>query len=174
MGNPPMDGASCGDAAAIHTFYSSASWIEGAALDQLNQVAHLPGVHQVTAFPDLHPGKYGPVGCAILADRVYPHLVGNDIGCGMSLYALDMPLRKLRIDKAAEKLRALEGPWTGDASRFLVEAGLPEIMHDDALGTIGGGNHFCELQTIQEIMDQSLANLIGISRNSTLKCTEVK
>ena len=80
---------------------------------QLEQVAALPGIKAVAAMPDLHPGKYGPVGCSILADRVHPQFVGSDIGCGMALVQLDVPARKLRLDRMAERLRALEGPWDG-------------------------------------------------------------
>lgn len=137
--------------ASVHTFYSAASWIEGAAVNQLHQVAGLNGVRAVAAFPDLHPGKYGPVGSAILSERLYPPLIGNDIGCGMSLFALDLPARKLRLDKAAAKLRALEGLWEGDAARRLVEAGLAPDLHPQTIGTIGGGNHFCELQVIDHV-----------------------
>ena len=75
---PKVDGC-----APIHVFASSKSWIEGNATLQLQQVAALPGVQAVAAMPDLHPGKYGPVGCAVLADLIHPQLVGSDIGCGM-------------------------------------------------------------------------------------------
>lgn len=140
MGNPIMDGRAPveSDSAPITAFYTPAAWIEGRAEDQLKHVAGWSGVKRVVAFPDLHPGKYGPVGCAVLADRIYPQLIGNDIGCGMSLFALDLPMRKLKLDKAARKLRVL-----GDA---------PDPVGNDAwahaLGTIGGGNHFCEVQKL--------------------------
>ena len=121
-------------------------------MDQLEHVASLAGVRKVAAFPDLHPGRYGPVGCAILADRLYPYLIGNDVGCGMSLFELDIPVRKIRLDKAAHRLRALETPWTGDVDVWLENAGLA-LARTGAdigagLGSIGGGNHFCELQGI--------------------------
>ena len=45
-------------------------------------VADIPGIRAVAGMPDLHPGKYGPVGCAILADRIHPAFVGSDAGCG--------------------------------------------------------------------------------------------
>ena len=61
--------------APVHAFYSSSSWIEGAAVRQLESVADIPGVRAVAGMPDLHPGKYGPVGCAILADRIHPAFV---------------------------------------------------------------------------------------------------
>ena len=72
-------------------------------------------------MPDLHPGKYGPVGCSILADRIHPQLVGSDIGCGMGLFQLDLAVRKLRVDKAAGRLRALDLPWDGNVAGAMAE-----------------------------------------------------
>jgi len=157
-GASPVKGA-----APIHRFYSERSWIEGASEDQLTLVAGMAGVSCVAAFPDLHPGKYGPVGSAILADRIYPQLIGNDIGCGMSLFALDLPARKLRLDKASAKLRSLEGIWDGDTAQRLADAGLPSDLHGQALGTIGGGNHFCELQMVEDIVDALAAEAAGLA-----------
>jgi release factor H-coupled RctB family protein len=154
MGNPHLDAAfAMGNAAPIHKFYSTDSWIEGSAVDQLNQLAEMPGVQEIAAFPDLHPGKFGPVGCAVLADRVYPQLIGNDIGCGMSLFKIDVSPRKLRPEKAAERLRSLEGSYVGDVTKLLDDASLPSDLLPASLGTIGGGNHFCELQAIADIVD---------------------
>jgi len=153
MGNSPA----VGGRAPIHTFYSSRSWIEGNATKQLEDVASLSSVKAVAGMPDLHPGKYGPVGCSILSDRIHPQLVGSDIGCGMALFQLDLAVRKLRVDKAAGRLRALDGPWEGDVARAVAEAGLAPSPFDASLGTIGGGNHFCELQAIEEILVPEVA-----------------
>jgi len=36
-------------------------------------------------MPDLHPGKGYPIGSSIgTKNIIYPHLIGSDIGCGMS------------------------------------------------------------------------------------------
>ncbi|WP_253958242.1 RNA ligase RtcB family protein [Rhizobium sp. WYJ-E13] len=139
--------------AVINHFFSGSTWIEGAALDQLAEMSRLAGVSEIAAFPDLHPGKYGATGVALASDRLLPLLVGNDIGCGMSLFSLDLPLRKLKIDKAAERLRELESQEIGNPSALLEEAGLPVSLFPDALGTIGGGNHFCELQAVETLVD---------------------
>jgi release factor H-coupled RctB family protein len=138
------------EAARVDTFFGQGAWIEGAALGQLDVAARLPGVSAVAAFPDLHPGRNGPVGACILSDRVLPLLIGNDIGCGMAMFELDLPLRKLRVDKAADRLRTVEGQWDGDAPDRLVAEGLPPSCFARSLGTIGGGNHFCELQAVEE------------------------
>jgi release factor H-coupled RctB family protein len=165
MGTSHEDRAAPANGAApIHRFYSTASWIEGAAEDQLDILAAMAGVSHVAAFPDLHPGKYGPVGSAILAERIYPQLIGNDIGCGMSLFALDLPCRKLRLDKAAQKLRALEGAWSGNAASRLKAEDLPAGLHTQALGTIGGGNHFCELQMVETLAAGASASAAGLNK----------
>lgn len=140
-------------AAHIQHYFSPQTWIEGAALEQLTTVAALPGVTSVAAFPDLHPGKYGPTGIAVLSQRLHPQLIGNDIGCGMSLFELDLPLRKLRIDKAAERLRQLEAEDVFDPTQVLAASNLPSDLYPHALGTIGGGNHFCELQAVDQMID---------------------
>jgi release factor H-coupled RctB family protein len=148
--------------APIRIFASSKSWVEGKSLLQVEEVAALPGVTAVAAMPDLHPGKFGPVGCAILANRLYPQLVGSDIGCGMGLFQLDLPLRKLRIDKLADRMGSLGEPWTGDVAAIMADAELAPSAFDAALGTIGGGNHFCEVQAIAEVVDQTVANDAGL------------
>ena len=158
MGNS-LDGTG---RAPIHVFASAKSWLEDAAIRQLEQVAALPGVTAVAAMPDLHPGKYGPVGCGILADAVYPQLVGSDIGCGMGLYRLDASARKLRLDKLAERLAELDQPWDGDVRAAVDEAGLAAGDFDGSLGSIGGGNHFCEVQAIDEIVDGEAAARAGL------------
>jgi release factor H-coupled RctB family protein len=151
--------------APIHLFASSKSWIEGSALRQLQQVAALDGVRAVAAMPDLHPGKYGPVGCAILADRIYPQLVGSDIGCGMGLFRFDEAARKLRLDKLAERLRVLEQAWPG-GGEAAADANLPASAFDGALGSIGGGNHFCEVQAIEAIVEPDAAARAGLDPTS--------
>lgn len=158
MGNSP----GVGGRAPIHTFYSTRSWIEGNATKQLEDVASLCGIKAVVGMPDLHPGKYGPVGCSVLADRIHPQLVGSDIGCGMALFQLDLAVRKLRVEKAASRLRALDLPWEGDVAGAMAEAGLAPTPFDASLGTIGGGNHFCELQAIEEILVPEVAAKAGL------------
>ncbi|MEM7643898.1 MAG: RNA ligase RtcB family protein [Pseudomonadota bacterium] len=141
MGISQIAGAS----ASVTTYYGPGAWIDARAEDQLAQVAHWPGLRAVAAFPDLHPGRHGPVGAAFLADRLYPQLVGPDIGCGMALFRLDLSRRKLNLDRAVRRMRALEAPFDG-AGRMGDWPGLTP----HGLGTIGGGNHFCELQEVAE------------------------
>jgi release factor H-coupled RctB family protein len=148
----------------VHSFYSAKSWIEGSAVQQLDIVAALPTVKAVVAMPDLHPGKFGPVGCGILSEAIYPQFVGSDIGCGMGLYRLNLTQRKLKLDKAAERLRVLDEPWDGNIEEALTGAGLAPTSFDGALGSIGGGNHFCEVQAIDEILDEEAAKAARLEK----------
>ena len=148
MGNS-QSGAST-DALKVRVIASDKTWIEGAALDQLHHTASLPGVEHVVGFPDLHPGKGTPVGAAIVSrGMIHPRLPGNDIGCAMSFWATDLPARKLKLDRWADKLDGLDRPFEGDRAPWLAAQRLAAGPHDAGLGTIGGGNHFAELQVVR-------------------------
>ena len=153
--------------ARVRIFASSTSWIEGTAVRQLEQLAERPGVLAVAGMPDLHPGHHGPVGCAAEADGiVHPDVIGTDIGCGMQFWLLDLVEHRLRIDKAAERLATLEGPWDGDVATLLAQEGIDGCGFAESLGTVGGGNHFCELQTVAEIVDPVAAERAGLRAGS--------
>jgi release factor H-coupled RctB family protein len=148
--------------ASIHLIASPESWIEQAAIDQLQQTASLPGIDAVVGLPDLHAGRGIAVGAAFWSRTlVYPHLVGSDIGCGMGLWQTAARLRKFRPDTAVRKLHGLEEPWEGDVAARLAEAGLPALPRD-ALGTIGGGNHFAELLRFEEVFDADLFDALNL------------
>lgn len=159
MGNSILGERGAGRA-RLSRFYSRETWIEGRAEDQLAQVAAWPGMAAVAGFPDLHPGRFGPVGAAFLADRIWPQLVGPDIGCGMALWHLDLPRHKLRIDKAVRRLAALDDGADPDlGAAALAAAGLDGLIAANGLGSIGGGNHFCEVQAVEEVSDPAATAL---------------
>ena len=146
---------------------SSSSWIESEAVEQLNKVSQLPGMVRCWGMPDLHPGKGIPIGCVAMSrEIIYPHLVGNDIGCGMALYQTELKSLKFKVDRMVKKLSGLESTWQGDMGQWLVCQGFPEEFADLALGTIGGGNHFAELQVIDKIHDEKRC----VAREFDSKC----
>jgi release factor H-coupled RctB family protein len=153
--------------ATVQLVASAQAWVEGEAVRQLEQVAALPGMRRVAGLPDLHPGKGGPVGAAFAsAGLLYPHLVGGDIGCGMALWRTDGLARRARRDRWAERLD-LEGGADGEvAAARLAEAGLEAGPHDGALGTVGGGNHFAELQEVREVLAPGEAAALGLARGA--------
>ncbi|UTW56310.1 RNA ligase RtcB family protein [Kordiimonas sp. SCSIO 12610] len=151
------------DITKTHIVASKSSWIEGEAVRQLEQMATLDGMVRAVGMPDLHPGKGTPVGAAFESSKViYPHLVGNDIGCGMGLWQTDILNRKVKLDRFVKNLSGLEQPWTGNISDRLQLAGLTHEGAFSPLGTIGGGNHFAELQKLEKVYDQSLFDGLGL------------
>ena len=144
-------------------------WLEGAAIQQAQTTANLPGMQRVVGLPDLHPGRGYPVGAAFFCTGVlYPALVGNDIGCGMGLWQTDLLAGKVKLDKLDQQIGNLDAQvdddeWQALARRdpqldarrarvaeALTAAGL-DLIHLRALGTIGRGNHFAELQVIDRV-----------------------
>jgi release factor H-coupled RctB family protein len=138
----------------VRLFASSKSWIEGEAVRQLYATSKLDGVRHAVGLPDLHPGKGSPVGAAFVTEgKIYPHLIGGDIGCGMALFKTDLVSRDAKLDRWAEKYFHLEHPWDGEVGVFLADHDLESTEFDSSMGTIGGGNHFAELQMIEQVMD---------------------
>ena len=131
------------------------TWLEGPAVEQFRHVLMFPGILCGVAFPDLHPGRGVPVGAAFLSqDIIYPALIGNDIGCGMTLVSTRTPARKLKADKLLRRL----GDTPEEALRQSALECLPELPNapDDPLqmfGTLGHGNHFAEILAVEKVLD---------------------
>lgn len=148
---------------------ASKSFIDDEAIKQLKNVSLLPNVIRVIGMPDLHPGKGYPIGsCVVTNGVIYPHLIGTDIGCGMLLVRTDIQLEKnvtkRKIEKWIKNI-SLDHQWEGDFKKWLTDRNITEDMsfYDFALGTIGGGNHFAELQEIREICcDENKAKEFGL------------
>jgi release factor H-coupled RctB family protein len=59
----------------------------------------------------------------------------------------------VKLDRWAKLQFNLEHPWDEFVDDFLAEMDLKSTQFDSALGTIGGGNHFAEMQAVDEIHD---------------------
>lgn len=152
---------------AVSYIASDDLWVEGLATQQLHTTANLPGMHRVVGMPDLHPGRGYPIGAAFFSlGRFYPALVGNDIGCGMALWQTDILRRKYNADKLEKRLAALDD----HADDVWLAEHLPEshAQHAwrSALGSIGGGNHFAELQQTDEVFDAACFQQAGLNTDS--------
>lgn len=148
---------------------SGKSYIDPAAVKQLHTVASLQGVRLAVGMPDLHPGSRFPIGCAIASHGIYPALIGSDIGCGIALYHLCPPSSSLhKPKKLAQMLQGLDAPWEGDVPAWLAQYDLnpPSDLGIDkfntSLGSVGGGNHFAEICTVERIVDASVAEELNI------------
>jgi release factor H-coupled RctB family protein len=153
----------------VRLIASKHNWIASEAVTQLHRTAELPGMHAVVGMPDLHPGKGSPIGATFITQGiVYPHLVGNDVGCGMGLWRTDVRSRKLKLDRWVDRLHGLESPWDGDQAGWLAQCGVAAGAYDRSLGTIGSGNHFAELQAVETVHDADTMQQIGLDKERLL------
>ena len=150
---------------SVRLFASPGAWMEGEAVRQLYAAARLHGVRQAVGFPDLHPGRGVPVGAAfVTSDVIYPHLIGGDIGCGMALWKTDLLRRKAKLDRWSGLRFDLQHPWEGNVAGWLQDFQVPATGLDHELGTIGGGNHFAELQAVECVLDDAEFEMLGLNR----------
>jgi release factor H-coupled RctB family protein len=157
--------------AEVRVLASSKCWIEGSAVQQLEKTADLPGMTLAVGLPDLHPGKGSPIGAAFVTDDwIYPLLVGNDIGCGIGLWRTELAAQKPKLDVWEERLRKFEEPWDGDVAGWLGERAIELTIWDASLGSIGGGNHFAELQALSTIVSEPLCEQLGITKDAVYLC----
>ncbi len=132
-------------------------------------------MQQVIGMPDLHPGKDAPIGAVFLSvSRLYPTLVGNDIGCGMALHQTSLKAKRnmaARIKRCLMGLPDLQKTASRPIDAFSdmrEKADILNAQFDAALGTIGGGNHFAEFQQIETLYDTQQAHSLGIDAHRLL------
>lgn len=115
---------------------------------------------KIRIMPDVHAGKGCVIGfTADLGDKVIPNIVGVDIGCGMlcvELGNIDLDLEKL--DKvinenipAGRNIREQKLTDFEEINNLYCLRELKEIKKfNRAIGTLGGGNHFIEVNEDNE------------------------
>lgn len=134
--------------------------IEQVAIDQLTELMNYPFVEgsQIRIMPDVHSGKGCVIGTTMtLKDKVCPNLVGCDIGCGMLAIKLkersidyakvDDVIRKyvpsgINVNDCEKKDRTL---LKVEELRCFKEAKIKTDLAYKSVGTLGGGNHFIEI-----------------------------
>ncbi|OGX10815.1 MAG: RNA-splicing ligase RtcB [Omnitrophica bacterium RIFOXYB12_FULL_50_7] len=136
--------------------------IEEGAMSQLKNLANLPfAFKHIAVMPDSHQGYGMPIG-GVLATKgmIIPNAVGVDIGCGMcamrsSLESLDREtLKKILGEiKAAvpvgfnhHKTRQEDAHMPGKPFEKGVVCEREYRHAIFQVGTLGGGNHFIEIQ----------------------------
>jgi len=139
-------------------------WLDDAedgAIAQMKNVANLPFVFKhISVMPDTHQGYGMPIG-GVCATNGYivPNMVGVDIGCGMHILTTGM-----KIDFDKDYLKQIMGKireaipvgfehqkenvqWSGFDHAPDIEIIQQQLNSSrKQLGTLGGGNHFIELQ----------------------------
>lgn len=187
-----------------------------------------PAINQVAVTPDFHKGAGIPIGTVIKTNGcILPQAIGNDVNCGMRLYATNFDVNQIEATKLKLEQRfrhmffgggrqiptfknqreailkeGLLGVWetfnnsTKDGiwkyynkdiqekelmhvekngswktstihgmKKFL---GTADVRRDSQLGSIGGGNHFVEIQKVRKIFDGAAANLLGVKIDSVM------
>src|SRR5579859_3866204 len=92
------------DPVPVRIVSGAQSWIEGAAVAQLEAAARLPGMRLAIGLPDLHAGRGHPIGAAFVSELLYPHLVGTDIGCGVGLWQTGLSARRFNPRQSVSRL----------------------------------------------------------------------
>ena len=153
--------------------------IEESCLEQAFHLANLPFIHKwVALMPDTHTGKGMPIGGVIATEGVIiPNAVGADIGCGMIFTPTNIKLQDIKEIKTGNG--SLIQAIVGDILRNIPvgynrhKTKQPSVVLDKAVsnmelyaenkelvpliedgyfqvGTLGGGNHFIELQVDED------------------------
>ena len=141
-------------------------FVEDSAMCQIENLTTLPFLfHHLAIMPDVHTGMGMPIGGVLACkDAVIPNAVGVDIGCGMCAVktnwkASDIPTEVLRKEimkgirnriplgkeHHVQPQEECHLPTGHDIEKLkIVNGRYKSILHE--VGTLGGGNHFIELQ----------------------------
>ena len=147
-----------------------ANMCDATAWQQISNLCSLPFVFRHLALmPDLHGGKGMPIGTVLATkDVVIPNAVGVDIGCGMC--AVKTNIKVETIEQEVLRKQIMRGirkqiPLGMEHHKEAQEEKYMPANHDvdsmtivkrqyvsatKQVGTLGGGNHFIELQSDDE------------------------
>lgn len=140
--------------------------VPAGAVKQLHHIASQPYVvEHVAAMPDVHVSEGIAVGTVFATERhIVPGALGGDLGCGVSAVRFDCPASALDRAELTRLLQAFaRAVPVGDAVHRGRGLPLPpeleaaqlsthrlqrewERLAPRHLGTLGGGNHFLELE----------------------------
>ena len=134
--------------------------IEQGALDQALNLAKLSFAYKwIAIMPDSHVGYGMPIGGVMATNQVIvPNAVGVDIGCGMTAWRSDLKdIDETELKRIMGEIRKTvplgfnhhkdKQEWEGFDRAPEIEVIQKELESARyQLGTLGGGNHFIEIQ----------------------------
>ena len=163
------------------------SWgtdVEGGTLAQAARTATMPFIEgHVALMPDAHVGMGATIGSVIpTTGAIIPAAVGVDIGCGMiavetNMKSSDLPVNlKPLLSRIEESVPAGVGQgheharigteWMLDhPNNTVLELGLAGRAASQ-FGTLGSGNHFVEIQVVEEVFDPAAAEAMELSKGT--------
>lgn len=140
--------------------------IDEDTLKQAKNLANLPfAFRHISIMPDSHVGFGMPIGGVFAAqDYIIPNAVGVDIGCGMCAVKTSLKeIETTELKKVMSRIRELIPVGMKHHSRKQDESLMPQqktsgtiIVNEEyenaltQVGTLGGGNHFIEIQKDRE------------------------
>lgn len=154
----------------IKVWLEDINQLEEGCLKQAINLSNLPFVYKwVALMPDTHQGYGMPIGGVIATEGVIiPNAVGVDIGCGIAFVETSIHKEEILAEEYKDLIgRIMQDIPTGfdhhakkqkckvlEQSEFAkaikhraMPEGLPQIEEGYyQIGTLGGGNHFIELQ----------------------------
>ena len=139
----------------VNTAVCYATVIEDEAVEQIRRMCDYPFTEgsRIRIMPDVHAGAGCTIGTTMtIRDRAVPNIVGVDIGCGM--YTVNLGKAEIdmeRLDAAAHFIPSGLNVWDSPQEPFDLTAlrccsALQSVERlECSLGTLGGGNHFIEV-----------------------------
>ncbi len=137
--------------------------IEDSAAGQIKALCDQPlaAGSKIRIMPDVHTGKGCTIGTTMtVGEYVVPNLVGVDIGCGMdvvrlkekriNLPALDAFISKNIPHGRDVREKAQRNSERIDVSELECFAEIDTRRAAESIGTLGGGNHFIEVDRDEE------------------------
>ena len=143
-----------------------ANSVDAKAMQQIENLTTLPFLfHHLAMMPDVHAGMGMPIGGVLACkDVVIPNAVGVDIGCGMcavkSNYQVSNISQEVLRKQIMKGIRQRIPLGMTHHTEAQAQEYLPKGHHIEQMevvkrrqeaivyevGTLGGGNHFIELQ----------------------------
>lgn len=134
--------------------------IEDEAIEQIRRMCDQEFTEgsRIRIMPDVHAGKGCTIGTTMTVNgKAVPNIVGVDIGCGM--YTVSLGKQEIDLetfDEACHFVPSGKSAWEGRQERFdLTELKCYRSLKktkwiEKSLGTLGGGNHFIEIDESTE------------------------
>lgn len=144
----------------VNTALCYAKVVEQEAIDQIKRMCDYEFTEgsKIRIMPDVHAGKGCTIGTTMtITDKAVPNIVGVDIGCGM--YTVNLGKGEIdfeKLDEAAHFVPSGFNIWEGRQEKFDLERlrcyrSLKNTKWlERSLGTLGGGNHFIEVDMAQD------------------------
>jgi len=144
----------------VNTAICYAAVIEDEAIEQIRRMCdyEFTAGSRIRIMPDVHAGKGCTIGTTMtIVDKAVPNVVGVDIGCGMytvNLGKIEIDFEKL--DAVCHEIPSGMNVWQGRQERFdLQRLRCFRALKDSkrlerSLGTLGGGNHFIEVDKAED------------------------